>query len=258
MKLADYHVHSNHSCDGKDTILEMCQRAAELGIAEIGFSEHMDFEPEDPGFGFFDYEGYAAEIGDIQEFFKKKLIVRKGIEIDYQQAFEDDIREWLKDKEFDFIIGSVHYVNHELIDHELLKDRDLERIYRTYFREVALSIESRLFDVIGHLDVVRKFIDVGIAEFRRFDYVQSIGIALDMIVEKRAYLEINSKPLLLKETSIRMLPSEEAFRDFIGKGGRLISIGSDAHSIEEIGGGIMEVMSFLKTFKENKLQLLFE
>ncbi|UCE44133.1 MAG: histidinol-phosphatase HisJ family protein [Candidatus Bathyarchaeota archaeon] len=258
MRFADYHVHSNHSCDGKATILEMCQKATELGIVEIGFSEHMDFEPEDSGFGFFDYERYTAEVKDAQEFFKSKLVVRKGIEIDYQEAFEDDIREWLRDKEFDFIIGSVHYVNHELIDYELLEDNDLERVYRAYFNEVALSIESRLFDVVGHLDVVRKFIDVGRAELSSFDYVERMGMALDMIVEKRMHLEINSKPSLLKETNIGMLPNEEAVTAFIGKGGRLISTGSDAHSIEEIGGGIREIMIFLKKFKENKLQLLFE
>lgn len=53
MKFVDYHVHSNFSCDGKSTLFEMSQRAIDLGIEEIGISEHMDFEPKDWGLGFF-------------------------------------------------------------------------------------------------------------------------------------------------------------------------------------------------------------
>lgn len=258
MKFADYHVHSNHSCDGKATILEMCQKAIELGIAEIGFSEHMDFEPEDWGFGFFNYERYTSEIESAQEVFKRKLVIRKGVEIDYQLAFEDDIREWLNGKEFDFIIGSVHYVNHEFIDRKLLEHRDLKKIYDAYFNEVTLSIESCLFDVVGHLDVIRKYIDIRRVELSRFDYEESMGMILELVVEKKMYLEINSKPSMLRETSIDMLPTKEAVKEYIKKGGRLISIGSDAHSTEEIGGGIREILSFLENLNGTKLKLLFE
>ena len=67
MKFVDYHVHSNHSCDGKATVFEMCKKAIEMEIVEIGFSDHMDFEPEDPGFGFFNYADYTSEIKSAQE-----------------------------------------------------------------------------------------------------------------------------------------------------------------------------------------------
>ena len=67
MRFVDYHVHSNHSCDGKSSIPEMCQKAVELRIEEIGFSEHMDFEPKDWGYGFFNYERYSSEIEAAEE-----------------------------------------------------------------------------------------------------------------------------------------------------------------------------------------------
>jgi len=78
MRFVDYHVHSNHSCDGKSSIPEMCQKAVELGIEEIGFSEHVDFEPKDWGYGFFDYERYSSEIEAAQESFNNKIVIRKG------------------------------------------------------------------------------------------------------------------------------------------------------------------------------------
>ena len=71
-RMVDYHIHSNHSCDGKSSIFEMCQKAIELGIEEIGFSEHVDFEPRDLGFGFFNYDEYTSEIGDVQDFYKDR------------------------------------------------------------------------------------------------------------------------------------------------------------------------------------------
>jgi histidinol-phosphatase (PHP family) len=62
MKFVDYHVHSSFSCDGESTIFEMCEKAVEVGLVEIGFSDHMDFDPKDWGYKFFDYNSYSSEI----------------------------------------------------------------------------------------------------------------------------------------------------------------------------------------------------
>jgi histidinol-phosphatase (PHP family) len=60
--LVDYHVHSTFSCDGRSSINDLCEKAIELKFREIGFSEHVDFDPSDEGFGFFDYENYQSAI----------------------------------------------------------------------------------------------------------------------------------------------------------------------------------------------------
>ena len=54
-QLVDHHIHSNHSSDGKSSITEMCQKAIQQGIAVIGFTEHVDFDPQDWGYGYFQY-----------------------------------------------------------------------------------------------------------------------------------------------------------------------------------------------------------
>jgi len=91
MKFVDYHIHSNHSCDGKSSIFEMCQKAIGLGIEEIGFSEHVDFEPKDWGYGFFNYERYTSGIESAQDSSKNKLVIRKRVEIDCQHYFENEV-----------------------------------------------------------------------------------------------------------------------------------------------------------------------
>ncbi len=255
-ELVDYHVHSNYSCDGKSTILEMCQKAVELGIVEIGFSEHMDFEPKDSGFGFFNYERYSHEIKSAQKLFRYRLAIRKGVEIDYQHCFEDDIRVWLENKSFDFIIGSVHYVEHEYVDHRLVARKDLKEVYQAYFDEVARSIESGLFNVVGHFDLIRQYVANSSSELRGFDYWERVKSILEGISGGKMYLEVNLKGW--REGSKSMIPCSELVRFFIESGGKLISVGSDAHSTGEIGPGIRETLDFLADCNGNRVKLLFE
>ena len=255
-RIVDYHVHSNQSCDGKSSISEMCQKAIELGIEEIGFSEHVDFEPKDWGFGYFNYERYNSEIKNAKESFGNRLVIRKGVEIDYQRCFEDDIMEWLQDKEFDFIIGSVHYLDDEIIGGQLVRRKDLGRIYDDYFSEVTCSIRSGFFDVVGHFDLVARYVDNRRSELKNFDCHEGIRTILEEVMENRIYLEINSKGL--REEYRDTMPSRKIVDKFIENGGKLISIGSDAHSAEEIGSGIREILLFLSNYDGNKLELLFE
>ncbi|MHA2347036.1 MAG: PHP domain-containing protein, partial [Candidatus Hodarchaeales archaeon] len=85
----DYHVHSCHSSDSEASILDMCRKARQIGMKEIGFSEHVDFDPHDWGYGYFDYERYTTDIDRVRELFSDTLIIRKGVEVDYQQWVED-------------------------------------------------------------------------------------------------------------------------------------------------------------------------
>ena len=173
-RLIDYHVHSTESCDGRSSILEMCQKAANLGMTEIGFSEHVDFDPSDRGYGFFDYDRYTSEIAKARKLFENRLVIRKGVEIDYQNRFEDEIKDWLRGKQFDFTIGSVHYVAGRIIDHKLVTNSDLQTLYSAYFDEVIRSMESCLFNVVGHLDYIAKHGDnIGLGQIE-FDYWEGI------------------------------------------------------------------------------------
>lgn len=256
MRFVDYHVHSNLSCDGKSTISEICEKAVGMGIQEIGFAEHMDFEPKDWGYGFFNYDKYTARIESAKELFRENLIIKKGLEVDYQYCFENKIKAWLHNKEFDFIIGSVHYIDHEIIGYESIRNNDLKRIYNLYFLEILHSLESDLFDVVGHFDLVARFLGGKKSETKKSNYSDGVATVLDKILRKKKYLEINSKGLRepYKDTN----PSKRIVREFIRKGGNLISVGSDAHSTKEIGSGIKAISGFLENYNGKKINLLFE
>lgn len=72
-------------------MLEVCNIAVKLDLEEIGFTDHMDFNPRDLGYGFFNYEKYSSEIEKARTIFGDKLVIHKGIEVDYQNRYEDDV-----------------------------------------------------------------------------------------------------------------------------------------------------------------------
>jgi HisJ family histidinol phosphate phosphatase len=108
----------------------------------------------------------------------------------------------------------------------LIEHRDLRELYKAYFSEVIYSVKCALFDVIGHLDFPRRFIGNRVPRVRELDHKKGMNAVLGVILEKKMYLEINSSQL----EEIEMTPSKENFRQFVENGGKLISVGSDAHS----------------------------
>ena len=256
-KLVDYHVHSTFSCDGRSSINDFCKKAIELKFREIGFSEHVDFDPSDEGFGFFNYENYQSAIKEAQLLFKGKLVIRKGVEVDYQKRFEDQIRDWLPGKNFDFVMGSVHYIKGEIINQQLLAKKNLKEIYREYFDEIQGSIESRLFNVVGHLELVRKYTSNRAIQQRDIEYKEKLESILVEIRDKKMFLEINSKLSVLRRGFLEMMPSKETVRRYFSCGGKRVSIGSDAHSKEELGSGVKETFDFLAKSSKTDVNVLF-
>ena len=242
--LKDYHIHSLYSHDSQSTVSAICQKAIELEIKEIGFADHVDFDPNVSGYNFFDYNAYTLAINNVRSIYGNNLIIRKGIEIDYQYCFENTLKKWIQDKDFDFMIGSVHYINHEHI-YQLTKKRNIKTIIDNYVNEVLYSIRSRLFDIIGHfaLDYI-----LYLGEKRRDEskFTSQASDVFQEMIANNMCLEINTK--YLRSIYAETLPSSSLIKLYAENGGHLFSIGSDAHLIEEVGAGIKDVLNFLANF----------
>ncbi len=232
----DFHIHTTLSCDGHCTTDEVCRKASEIGLDAICFTEHMDFDPADPGYGFLDYEEYCARFEEARRRHAGKLAIFKGIEIDYQSHLEHEIREWLAHKDFDLALGSVHYVNGRMLSDEMVAEGVLYQIYLAYLEEVRLSAESGLFGAIGHLDYVKKF--TGDASYLHSSerLRPALERALSAIIASGAALEISTKGLVAKSRDYR--PSLNVVRLYRRLGGRKVTIGSDAHDCQVLGTGV--------------------
>ena len=192
----DYHMHSFRSHDGKASINDQCQRAIDIGLDEIGFTEHKDFNPEDPVVNHFDYILYMQEIEKARQQYAGKLTIRAGVELDYQNWFEESIGQYLQNHSFDFLVSSVHHtVDGMIMSPEYIHGRNRDECYSEYFREVIRSVQCGYIDVVGHLEYANRR---GIAAFGPYDpsrYKAELTDLFDLMIEQRVALEINTAGL---------------------------------------------------------------
>lgn len=243
---ADYQVHSYCSHDGRASIAEQCNRALALGLDEIGFSEHKDFDPDDPVVDYFDYDRYMREIGEAREAFGGALQIRAGVEIDYQAWFEDRIAQYLETHAFDFVIGSVHYVDRVMImTPEYNRARTRRDAYRDYFTAVRDSVASDLFDVIGHLEYANRR---GIASWGSYDpdeFGEDLQAIFAVALETETILEINTAGL--HQGVGITYPTRRTVAIYAAAGGREVSIGSDAHHPDQLGYACPEAVRIARS-----------
>lgn len=193
--LTSYHVHSKWS-DGEGEIAEYIRAATDLGLDEIGLSDHYVLTPDRRKLvwgmrldGLDDYvEAVQAAAGEARE----GLVVRLGVEADYIPETIGDLKGIISMHPFDYVIGSVHIVDGFPIDGypedwaplSLDEKNDVVRLYWIQVRQMA---ESGVFDIVGHADLTKKF------GFRpTIDISAQVSAALDAIARSGMTVEVNT------------------------------------------------------------------
>jgi len=220
----------------------------EAGYAEIGFAEHVDFDPSDQGFGYFDYRAYSRSVEELRDRFAGRLTILKGIEVDFQERYVEDIARFLGacdfdppvGEVFDFRMGSVHYLDGPFIHEDTLADRPLDETYRIYARETRALIATGLFDVLGHLDYVRSRA-VGVFPDEELD--RFTPLLADLAVEAAQadlVLEVNVK------ADRPPVPGVEVLRAYLDAGGTGVVVGTDSHRLWQFDGGWERTLACLE------------
>ncbi|MEA2100570.1 MAG: histidinol-phosphatase [Campylobacterota bacterium] len=239
--IVDLHNHTplcNHA-NGKldDYII----RAIESGTKCFGFSDHapMDFDPK-YRMNFKQMELYENEVLTLKKRYKNDIEILLGYEVDYLKNHMDDR---VLDAKVDYLIGSVHFIDGWGFDNpEFIgkyKDQDIDEIWQKYFDTIKEMAESKLFDIVGHLDLIKVF---------KFMPNKNIcDIAYDSLVAiKKAdmAIEINvagfRKPIKEQYPSTSLL--KLAFELKIP-----ITFGSDAHEPDQVSLFNDEVIQIAKT-----------
>lgn len=242
--LVDCHVHSTFSPDAKDTIDSMCQAAVAAGLSEICFTDHVEFEPRDEAFGYIRFEEYRKAIQQAAEKWAGVLRIGTGVEAGYQTGHTGQMEEFLAGRDFDFVLGSVHWVDSLSLTGEVFDSYGVEGAYRRYLENVLGAAKSGLFDALAHLDFIKRY---AFEEYGRFPFEafsSEIEAILKVIIDKGIALEINASGLRypVRET----LPGLETFRLYRQLGGELITVGSDAHRVKRLGSGILEAVDLVR------------
>ena len=231
--LPDYHIHTPLCKHAEGNVASYKAEATKRKIPEICFADHV---PSPDGYD----PSHRMEISQIQEY--RSMItslqdghgpgVLFGIEADYYEGCETFLREWLPEQHFDYVLGSVHFIERWGFDNpaerHIWDSVDVTATWRTYFDLIGSLADSCLFDAAAHLDLPKKFghrpSDNDLKEMAKpvLDRIAKadMGIELNTSGLKKPVSEIYPSPLILSLAFERDIP---------------ICFGSDAHRPSEVG-----------------------
>lgn len=239
----DAHLHTVRSPDANAMLDAYCALAVERGLAELAITDHVDFDPSMPAYGFASFADRERDVRQAAERWAAHgLAIRFGVEVTYERSYEDDIRGWLHHHPHDYVIGSVHisaespYKASNVAS--FVAGRSLPDIVAPYFDEVLGAARSGLFDTIGHMDFMKRYLVPHVLPSDLAAAPELYEPVLHALVESGTALEVNVSGLrqLPRET----YPSAAIVARYRQLGGRHVVVGSDAHRVEWFGYGLVE------------------
>src|SRR5215831_2260570 len=248
--LTDYHVHLRTDDPGTvlraETAANYREVASERGIAELGVSEHV-------------YRFTAAldvwqhplwvesahdDIDDYCAFVRGETDLRLGIEADFIPGREDRMRAVLEGRDWDYVIGSIHFVADGALDYDRFdvwnSGRSADHVWRTYFTWLGEAAASGMFDILAHPDLVKYWGRERPVPERdlRFYY----DLAMEGIADSGIAVEVSTAGLRKPVGEIYPAP---AFLEMVIDAGNPIALSSDAHTAADLGYGYDAALELL-------------
>ncbi len=243
--IADYHMHTPLCLHAAGPMEAYVERAIELGLREVGFSDH---NPLPNGWGAnvrmqeSELEYYVNRVVELQFEYRGRIEVKLGLEMDFVEGLEEYLANQIATYPFDYIIGSIHYLDPECRIGSWSKHYpgDSEAQYARYFELMRKLAASGLCDIIAHFDVVKRS---GRHPTERT--ADEITRTLQEIAQAGLCMEINTSGYRHPE-----LPAPQPYPDLsIVKQALALSIpltvNSDSHAPDQVGLKFAETADFL-------------
>ncbi|MBI4491227.1 MAG: histidinol-phosphatase HisJ family protein [Chloroflexi bacterium] len=246
--LVDYHVHTARCGHASGTMEEYVARAREIGLGEMGFSDHfyvywLPEDQRDPELGMAAHQlgEYVAAVRQLQEA-QSAVRIRLALEVDYVPGWEDRLANLLACERWDYLLGSVHFIDAWGFDDSRYVARyqewDIDQLYERYFELAMAAAESGLFDIMTHLDLPKKFGHRPTRDPRPlYERVAACLKRADVCVEvntaglRKPVGELYPAPLLLQACHRAGVPA---------------TLSSDAHRPEEVGQDFDRALALLR------------
>jgi histidinol-phosphatase (PHP family) len=228
----DAHLHTDLSPDSDVPIDAFATSAAQRGIAEIAITDHVDFEPGAPAHAYTTFDQRERVVRAAAERWADRgVAIRFGVEITWDRRWASEIRDHLATHAYDFAIGSVHVYRESPYAAanvaSWVDGRSLPEIVAPYFDEVESAARSGLFDAIGHIDFIKRYLIPHVSPADLAAAPELYERILVALVESGAALEINTSGL--RQAANETYPSPAVVARFRALGGRGVTVGSDAH-----------------------------
>ncbi|HJW22535.1 MAG TPA: histidinol-phosphatase HisJ family protein [Candidatus Limnocylindrales bacterium] len=228
----DAHLHTDQSPDSEVPIDAYAADAAARGIPEIAITDHVDFDPRDPAYRYASFADRERTVRAAAERWAARgVTIRFGVELTYHTRWDEEAREHLRRHRYDYVIGSVHewpdspYVGPRVA--AWVAGRPLDEVVGPYYDQVIAAARSGLFDTIGHLDVVKRYLFPHVTPVQLAARPELVDPALRAIVDAGVALEVNSSGL--RHLVGEPYPSGATVARFRELGGERVVAGSDAH-----------------------------
>jgi len=253
MNLIDCHTHTQFSVDSDADINSMIERAYELGLAAYAITDHCEcncwYSAEhyngsvlSNDFNYSrDFENSVSAVTELKEKYDGKLNLICGTEMG--QALQDieAAEKIISDKRLDFVIASMHQLPNDedfaFIDYSKYSSDGIYELLERYFNEIFNLCKWGKFDILGHLTYTLRYLKGNFgfdADISRFD--ELIAESFRALVHNGCGIEINTSGL--RQAYVDTFPSLKYVKLFRDLGGEILSIGSDAHTVEDLGKGV--------------------
>jgi len=237
----DAHLHTDQSPDSRVPIDVYAALAEARGITELAITDHVDFDVRDPAY---DYVAFNVRERTVREaadrWAPRGVVIRFGAELTYNTSWEADVRDHLRRHRYDYTIGSVHdwpdspYVAGRIAT--WASSRPIDEVLAPYFEQIVGAARSGLFDTIGHLDNVKRYLQPFIQPSALAMRPELLEPALAAVAASGAALEVNTSGL--RHRVGETYPAPWAVVRFRELGGTRVVAGSDAHRPDWFAWGL--------------------
>lgn len=244
--LIDLHNHTSLCNHADGNINEYIEKAIECNVKYFGFSDHapMDFDKK-YRMNFDDMSKYEKDVLNAKEKYKDKIEILLGYEVDYLKGHMD---ERVLNANVDYLIGSVHFIDEWGFDNpEFIgnyEHQDIDEIWQKYFDAIQEMANSRLFDIVGHLDLIKVFKFMPNRDIN--DIAKNALLAI-----KKADMSIELNVAGLRKPIGEAYPSTSLLKE-AKKLDIPITFASDAHKPEQVGLFSDEAIAIAKSIGYSK------
>ena len=251
MFLCDAHVHSEFSYDSDSPLREICEKAIAAGLSEICITDHFDANLIGPGEKPEDhYDADAAEkaVKAAASEYAGRLTVTYGLELGEAHELPDFTRRILASHGYDFVIGSLHNVpgqpDYYVVPFDRMTDAEYKKTMDVYFEQTLEMLEFGGFHSLGHLGYPWRLSEGKGHPADPERHRAAIDEIFRFIIKNGVALEVNTSGLRRDINTVHPLPVMLA--RYYEMGGRLLTVGSDAHRPDDVGAGIAAAHRLLR------------
>jgi histidinol-phosphatase (PHP family) len=220
--------------------------ATERGIEELGVAEHVYRFTQALDVWQHDLWRHSArdDLDAYCAFVREETDLRLGIEADFIPGREDRMAELLAAREFDYVVGSIHFVGDGALDYDRYDiwsaSSSPERVWRTYFEWLAQAAMSGMFDILAHPDLVKYWGRERPWPERDLRYFYEV--AMEGIAESGIAVEVSTAGL---RKPVGELYPARAFLEMVVDAGNPIALSSDAHTPDDLGRDYEQALELL-------------